>query len=197
MQIFIKDLPIDYSAAFIGNEAGATVVTEIEPGKYAFGFIDDGKEGQLDGVIENYETRYVAWGKVAFIDQIVARVGEEFLGGFTVPANKGGDLAGKVLQVRDVEDRTNWLTSQVAYSAAISAGAGALMGATFRTASNETVTCTYSQGAEALLAMAAWGAAIMNRSWVLKDAVLSATTSVELATAISGLNEGWPSSPVA
>ena len=58
-----------------------------------------------------------------------------------------GPLAGKTLQTRNVEDRTNWLTSQAAYSAAAASGLGSVADATFRTADNETVVCTYVSGA--------------------------------------------------
>ena len=110
-----------------------------------------------------------------------------FRAGFT-PST--GPLAGKTLQVRDNDDRTNWLTSQASYSAAVVAGQGATMGAEFRTASNETITCTYLQGLQTLLAMAAWGKAIMGNSWVLKDAAVAAT-DLAVVAAID-VAAGWP-----
>jgi hypothetical protein len=91
-----------------------------------------------------------------------------FLDGFSPPA---GPLQGHVLQVRDVEDRTNWLTSQAAYLAAVSSGLGAEMGADFRTAANETINCSYADGLNTLLMMADWGKALMGKSWALKDAL--------------------------
>lgn len=101
-----------------------------------------------------------------------------------------GPLAGKTLQTRNVEDRTNWLTSQAAYSAAAASGLGSVADATFRTADNETVVCTYADGLQTLLAMAAWGKAVMGASWALKDAVGAA----EDLTALSAidLGAGWP-----
>lgn len=110
-----------------------------------------------------------------------------FAQGFTP---KTGPLAGKTLQARNVEDRTNWLTSQAAYSAAVASGLGSVVDATFRTADNETITCTYAQGLQTLLAMADWGKTVMGASWALKDAVEAA---VDL-TALSAidLGAGWP-----
>jgi hypothetical protein len=92
----------------------------------------------------------------------------QFLGGFTAPA---GPLSGHTLQVRDETDRTNWLTSQAAYSAMVAAGNGTALGASFRTVANETVTVSYLEGFQALLMMADWGKSLMGKSWTLKDAI--------------------------
>jgi hypothetical protein len=109
-----------------------------------------------------------------------------FAAGYT-PAS--GPLQGHTLQTRDVEDRTNWLTSQAAYSAAVANGAGAVMGANFRTADNETVTMSYADGLGVLLGMAAWGAAVMGNSWSLKDAVDAAADDAALDAIDTGA--GW------
>lgn len=103
---------------------------------------------------------------------------EQFQGGFTPTS---GPLSGRTLQVRYDTDRTNWLTSQAAYSAQVSAGNGATMGANFRTAANETINCSYSDGLNTLLAMAAWGAALFGKSWKVKDQItaLADAPSVE------------------
>jgi len=93
-------------------------------------------------------------------------------------------FAGQRLQTRDLEDRTNWLTSQASYAAAVSAGFGDVADATFRTADNATVTVTYAEGLDVLLGMAAWGRAIFERSWTLKDA-LAAGEPIDITT-------GWP-----
>lgn len=92
----------------------------------------------------------------------------QFLGGFT-PAS--GPLSGHTLQTRDNTDRTNWLTSQAAYSAQVSAGNGAVVGASFRTAENDTITCSYSDGLNTLLMMAAWGSGLFGKSWKVKDQI--------------------------
>lgn len=110
-----------------------------------------------------------------------------FVDGFTVPA---GPLAGHVLQTRDIEDRTNWLTSQAAYAAAVAMGGGAVEDAFFRTATNETVVLSYADGLAALLMMAAWGKAVMGRSWALKDAIAAAADDAALVEI--DLGAGWP-----
>lgn len=112
-----------------------------------------------------------------------------FVAGFAV---SGTDTAldGEVLQTRGIEDRTNWLTSQAAYAAAVAGGHGAVEGATFRTDSNQTITVTYATGLNVLLAMAAWGKSVMGRSWTLKDEAAAATTKAEL-DAIN-IETGWP-----
>lgn len=101
-----------------------------------------------------------------------------------------GPLAGKTLQVRGDRDRTNWLTSQAAYSAAVAAGAGATVAAKFRTETDETVLLSYSDGLAVLLDMAAWGAAVMNNSWTLKDDVRDALDLAALEAI--DIEVGWP-----
>lgn len=102
-----------------------------------------------------------------------------------------GPLAGHTLQVRNEADRINWLTSTTSYGAAIAAGAGNVVGATFRTADNATVNVTYAQGYQVIVQqMAAWGQAIMARSWALKDQIDAAETDEELAAI--DIEAGWP-----
>lgn len=91
-----------------------------------------------------------------------------------------GPLAGETLQLRDEDDKSNWLTSQGTYTAMVAAGYGATPNAHFRTASNRVVTMTYADGLNQLLGMAAWGAAVLGVSWSLKDAVDAATTPEEV-----------------
>lgn len=110
-----------------------------------------------------------------------------FAAGFT-PSS--GPLAGKALQTRNLDDRTNWLTSQAAYAAAVASGAGNVVDATFRTSDNETVICTYAEGLQTLLAMAAWGKAVMGASWNLKDAISAAADLTSLAAI--DIEAGWP-----
>lgn len=109
-------------------------------------------------------------------ERVAAKVARCMAGAFLAGFPAFGDR----LQVRDVEDRTNWLTSQAAYTAQVAAGNGAAEGASFRTMSNQTVVVSYQEGLATLLGMAAWGAAIMQRSWALKDAIASATSLADL-----------------
>ncbi len=122
--------------------------------------------------------------KAAAID---ARRDATLTGGYTVAS---GPMAGKVLQTRDVDDRTNWLVSQASYSAAVAAGQGAVENAEFRTADNSTFVVSYTDGLGVLLAMAAWGAAVMRNSWTLKDAVTAAAD--ETALDAIDIETGWP-----
>jgi hypothetical protein len=125
--------------------------------------------------------------KAAKLAAVNAKLNEVLTGGFTVPS---GDMAGKVLQTRNLEDRTNWLISQASYSAAVAAGQGAADGAEFRTADNSTFTLSYADGLTVLLGMAAWGAACMSNSWALKDAASAAED--EAALAAVDVEGGWP-----
>ncbi|TPG14369.1 hypothetical protein [Sphingomonas oligophenolica] len=106
--------------------------------------------------------------RVAARAAVDARAEQAFFAGFA-PANPA--FAGQRLQVRGVEDRTNWLTSQASYAAAVDKGYGDVVDASFRTAANTTVTVSYADGLDTLLGMAAWGRAILARSWAIKDAI--------------------------
>jgi hypothetical protein len=110
----------------------------------------------------------------------------QFLLGFT-PAI--GPVAGHTLQTRDNTDRTNWLTSQAAYLAQINAGNGAALGATFRTADNETVTCSCADGYSTLLEMAAWGKTLMGKSWTVKDQINALTNVADVLS--YDVASGW------
>lgn len=129
----------------------------------------------------------LASAKAAKRTAVNEKLAAVFGGGFTVPT---GTMAGQILQVRDAEDRTNWLTSQASYSTAVAMGQGAVIGANFRCANNSTHTVSYQEGLTVLLAMAAWGASVMARSWALKDAI-AAATSLEALDAID-VEAGWP-----
>lgn len=118
---------------------------------------------------------------------VYAKLDSLLTGGYTV---ESGTMTGKVLQTRDLEDRTNWLISQASYSAAIAGGMGAVEGAEFRTSDNANFVVTFSEGHSVLLAMAAWGAACMRRSWALKDAIAAAEDD-EALDAID-IESGWP-----
>lgn len=140
-------------------------------------------------LIANYPSAYLAKRLPEAKAAIEARAAAAFNVGFT-PAT--GPLAGHVLQCRDNEDRTNWLASSVAYSAAIGAGMGDQPGANFRTAANETVVCTFSEGFNALIALQQWGASIMARAWALKDACAAAADITALDAVLAGIDDGWP-----
>lgn len=100
-----------------------------------------------------------------------------------------GPMAGHTLQARQ-EDQNNWNTSFGVYTVAVSRGAAAVSGASFRTAANQNVTLTYEEGLGVLVDMAAWGGAVFANSWALKNAVAAATTQAEL-DAIDP-SQGWP-----
>jgi hypothetical protein len=153
--------------------------------------------GNLDRVqdlIDNYPVRYLAKRLPEAKALIEQRAAHEFSLGFS-PSE--GPLAGHRLQVRDNEDRTNWLASSVAYAAAVAAGMGDQPGAVFRTMDNQTVVCTFAEGNAALLEMHQWGSAIMHRAWQLKDAALAASDIHELDAVLAELGNGWPSTTTA
>jgi hypothetical protein len=95
----------------------------------------------------------------------------------------------QTLQLRDNTDRTNWLTSQAAYQAQVLFGNGDVLGATFRTDSDQLVTLTFSQGLGVLLQMAAWGATLFNISWQKQDEIEQLTTIEEIE--MYDIESGW------
>ncbi len=102
----------------------------------------------------------------------------------------GGATGVKTLDTRGVDDRTNWLTAQALYGAQIAAGNGDVAGATIRTADNTDITLTFTNALNVVLALGANGAAIMQRSWALKNAIDAASTVAEVAAI--DIESGWP-----
>lgn len=139
-------------------------------------------------VVEDPPAPSIEAGKAALRLAVDAKRDTVFAAGFT-PAT--GPLASHTLQTRDGDDKVNWLTSQAAYSAAVMAGQGAAMGATFRTADNITIVMSFADGLSVLLSMAAWGSAVFGRSWALKDAIEAAGDDPAALDAID-ITVGWP-----
>lgn len=117
---------------------------------------------------------------------IVAACQASFAAGFAVTT---GTMAGHVLKLATVEDRTNWLTLTDDCRSAIAAGRGAEPGAVFRTASNVMFSIPWTEGLDVLDAMKAWGKRQYANMWAMKDALDPATTPAEVA-AINHA-EGW------
>lgn len=130
----------------------------------------------------------LAEARAARNGEVTARREAAFAAGFSPTA---GALAGHTLQCRGEADKINWLTSATAYGAAVAAGQGAVSGATFRTMANVTVQTTFAEGYALIVqGMAAWGEAIMHRSWALKDAI-DASEDLAALAAID-IEIGWP-----
>lgn len=125
--------------------------------------------------------------KEEFRSNITAILNTKFNAGYTPTS---GPLSGNTLQTATVEDRTNWLTSQASYAAAISLGHGSVEDASFRTVNNETITVSYNEGMNILLGMAAWGKSLMSHSWTLKDLVDGALSFEDLRDI--DIESGWP-----
>jgi hypothetical protein len=172
-------VPCDDVADFEASRPGLKlypVEQGVEVGDYRQ---PDGSYGKRSLVVEKMK-------KASLVD---AAASATFKRGYT-PAS--GPLAGHTLQVRDNEDRTNWLTSQASYMAAVAAGMGNVPGAVFRTMANETVTLTFAEGAQVLVSgMAVWGKSIMGHAWGLKDAIKAVETFEELEAI--DIDSGWPS----
>ncbi|WP_142851029.1 DUF4376 domain-containing protein [Telmatospirillum sp. J64-1] len=95
----------------------------------------------------------------------------------------GGDYGVQVLQTRDIDDRTNWLTLDASAKTLVASGMGEHI-LHIRTEANLIIPLTASEVITVLAAMAQHGAAIMAHSWALKDA-LAAGEEVDIT-------QGWP-----
>lgn len=177
-----------YDREWIAQTGGFTTHTQDldENGEWLY-CADDIEAAQE--LIDNYPSAYLAKRLPEAKEQIEARAQQAFLAGFTVPTGK---LAGETLQCRDNEDRSNWLASALRYAGHVQVGDGATEGATFRTASNATITCSYAEGYGAIMALGDWGAEIMARAWALKDAAAAAGDIAALDAVLADLDNGWP-----
>lgn len=104
--------------------------------------------------------------------------------------NFGGEVGERVLQTRATPDQANWLLARQIYADMVAAGDGQTEGAVIRAEDNASITLSYADALALITAMMAWGAAVMQHGWNLKDAVNSAQ-SVAAAIAID-INAGWP-----
>ena len=176
---FLKPLDGHPEAIAAAGWIEAPALPEFDPESERLGW--DGEAWTVDPLPEEEIAARAEARRQSARGQVDARAEQAFLAGFA-PAHPA--FEGQRLQVRGVEDRTNWLTSQASYSAAVAAGAGDVVNASFRTVENETVTISYADGLNTLLGMAAWGAAILARSWAIKDAI---ATDAEY-----DIDTGWP-----
>jgi hypothetical protein len=98
----------------------------------------------------------------------------------------GGSYGPLSLQLRDSDDRTNWLTLDFACSKLI-AGGGGESPVEVRTEENVTVQMTASQASGMIAAMAGYGQEVMKASWQIKDAIEQASDPAEIDVEL-----GWP-----
>ena len=91
------------------------------------------------------------------------------------------------LQLRDNDDRTNWLTLRTTATDLILAGLGDNPVLAIRTEENITVSLNALQAAQVMGAMAAWGGAMLAAGWAHKDAVRVSDDPESI-----DITQGWP-----
>ena len=111
-----------------------------------------------------------------------------FAAGFPVSS---GALDGQHLQLRNADDKANWLIVDKNARLAVAAGAGDVPLIPIRTLENQTITVTPNQALAVLADLEAWGQAVLARSWALKDQNDAATEAGELVGPAE-LETGWP-----
>jgi len=182
-------LEADEAPAALPAEKGAWLPLDEEGGP--FGDYYDVTETVS---VEDGRVRRVISGEPKSVDKlktlkriaIRAACEASVAGGYPVTS---GPMAGHTLQVRNAEDRTNWLMARDEYAAAIDAGLGASLGAVFRTTANVNFTLSFNDGLAVIRGISAWGLARYQNQWALTDAVNAAETS-EDALAVDE-NSGW------
>ncbi|PZU62306.1 MAG: hypothetical protein DI552_00100 [Brevundimonas sp.] len=119
---------------------------------------------------------------------VTARREAVFEAGFPVPS---GPLAGQHLQLRNADDKANWMIAEKNARAAVGVGLGETPLVKLRTLENNTVTVTPNQALTVLAALEAWSVAVLGRAWALKDQNDAATDAAGL-TDEADLESGWP-----
>lgn len=105
------------------------------------------------------------------------------------PHDFGGEYGVLHLQLRDVEDRTNWLTLDAAASKLVATGHGdILLG--LRTEENVILQLQATELSGVLMSMSAYGSAVMSASWQIKDMIRSLTTVAEVLS--FDVQAAWP-----
>ncbi|MCZ4273235.1 hypothetical protein [Maritalea porphyrae] len=101
----------------------------------------------------------------------------------------------QVLQLRaptaQNDDEKNWSSALGAYTAAVVAGQGEVMGATIRVESNAEIVLSFADGMGLLMSMFAWAANNYKTTWQKKDAINAASTEAELDALIADIPNGW------
>ncbi|MDT8441954.1 MAG: hypothetical protein RQ723_09875 [Desulfuromonadales bacterium] len=100
--------------------------------------------------------------------------------------NFGGEHGKLSLQLRDSDDRTNWLTLDSACTKLIAAGSGDAP-VEIRTEENVTVSITAAEAYAVIASMAGYGQQVMKASWQIKDAISQSAAPTEI-----DIEQGWP-----
>jgi hypothetical protein len=134
------------------------------------------------------ETRPLPDLKAAKAAAVNAMREEAFVTGFPIPT---GPAAGQHMQLRNADDKANWLIAERGAKKAISLGAGEAPIVPLRSTENITTLVTPNLMLGLLDGLDAWGRAVTKHSWDLKDAIEAAATVAELGAV--DITAGWPS----
>lgn len=110
-----------------------------------------------------------------------------FAEGFLVTT---GALENLHLQLRNADDKANWMIVEKRARAAIAATLDGTPIIPIRVLENQTVMVTPEYAIEVLTGLETWGGAVMAHSWTLKDAITAASDENDLAAI--DLDSGWP-----
>lgn len=103
-----------------------------------------------------------------------------------------GPLALLHLQLRNADDKSNWLRAERTARDAIAAGDGDQPLIKIRTMENQTVVVTPTEAMTVLAALDDWMDDVLTRSWDLKGECAAAADQYELDQVLASLDIGWP-----
>ena len=127
-----------------------------------------------DGHVEVLEDPADVVTRLELLESLEALYEAKLAWGFPVDFSEDGSDP-QTLQLRTAEDKANWLTLKGAADEAVAAGLGAeLATLPIRCTSNAMRQVTWASVAQIMIALRAWGAAMMGRYWSLKDAIANA-----------------------
>lgn len=114
-----------------------------------------------------------------------------FAAGFPVTE---GPLALQHLQLRNADDKANWLIAEKNAQRAIASDSELADVALIpiRTMENQTVVVTPNETLSVLAALETWGTGVMGRAWALKDDIALAADQYELDQVLASLDADWP-----
>ena len=142
-----------------------------------------------DGRVEVAAAPFDASARGRLLAQLGAVYEAKLAWGFPVDFSEDGSDP-QTLQLRTAEDKANWLTLKGAADEAVAAGLGAeLATLPIRCTSNAMRQVTWASVAQIMIALRAWGAAMMGRYWSLKDAIANAADE-DLGSI--DIEAGWP-----
>ena len=125
--------------------------------------------------------------KASKAEAVNMRREQVFAAGFQIPS---GPAAGQHMQLRNADDKANWLIAERGAKKAVEAGAGDAPIVPLRSTENITTLITPNAMLELLDGLDAWGREVTAFSWGLKDQIVTAVD--QSAIDAIDIDASWP-----